>query len=246
MLLSANFDSPFYPFSKEKAENTLKGAEYIPYKLLMYFLDLPDANGYLPIDDNSRPRVRLLKYLWYDGEDPLSEPLPTPAQKRSLIFDPDTPVVNSDELKVQHPKGYRLLWQKVRGQVMTEAQTLIKCYLGRIFENEPFVTTIGIRFEIITNVNFETNTRTDAYARAFNIEQCIREALSGVNFAGIGTVTFSRRAHTDNGSYIIWDDAQNVGRSLHCSVSWAENSSGIDGGCGPAGRASPSLKRAVF
>lgn len=217
-----DFSSPTYPYTRDIQRNTLRGAEEIPYQLLTYLLDMPDANGYRPVDDNARPRVRFAKYLWYDGARPLSEPLPTPEQKKSLIFDPDNPDLNTDEDKAAHPKGYRLLWQRVRGQAMLEAKTQVKCYIGRIFENRPFITTIGVRFDVMTNVNFETNTRTDAYARSFDIEQCIWEALNGVNMTGIGAVSFARAAHPDNGSTFIYDDGQNFGRSLHCSIDWAD------------------------
>lgn len=227
-----DFASPTYPYSRDFAQNTLRGAEDIPYKMLIYLLDLPDANGYLPVDDNDRPRVRFAKYVWNDGARPLSGPLPTPEQKRSLIFDPDAPDLNTDEEKAAHPKGYRLLWQRIRGQSILEAQTIVKCYIGRIFENGPFITTLGVRFDITTNVNFETNTRTNAYARSFDIEQSIREALAGVNMTGIGTISFSRLAHPDNGSTYLYDDGQNIGRTLHCSVDWADaGAAEITGAC---------------
>mgnify|MGYP003300989585 CR=1 FL=1 len=69
-----SFDSPFYPYEKVQDFNTLKGAEEIPYKILMYLLDLPDRHGYEPVDDNSRARVRLIKYLYYDEPNPLARP----------------------------------------------------------------------------------------------------------------------------------------------------------------------------
>lgn len=227
-----SFDSPTYPYSRVIEENTLHGAELIPHKLLNYIMDLPDEAGYTPRESNDYPRARLMRYLWYDDDRPLDNPLPTPAQKLSLVFNGENPDLTTDEEKAKHPKGYRLFWQKVIGQSGTEAKTIIKCYLGRIFDNQPFITTIGIRWEIWTNVNFQTNTRTTAYARAFNIEQCIREALAGVNITGVGTVTFSRRAHADNGSNLLWDDGQNLGRSLHCSLDWADGTQeAINGGC---------------
>lgn len=223
MTARADFSSPYYPYEKVvTGANTLKGAEMIPYRLLNYLLDLPDAAGYVPVDDNTRPRVRFAKLLWYDGSRPLDEPLPDAAQKLSLLFDPDAPAQNSEEEKELHPKGYRLLWQRVRGQSELEAGTVVKCYVGRIFEQRKFVSTIGIQFEICVNVNLETNTRTSAYQRSFDIEQCIREALDGVNLSGIGTVSFARGDHPDNGSVPWWDEVTNVGRSVHCSVTWAE------------------------
>lgn len=101
--------SPYYPYEKvQTGYLTMQGTEEIPYQILQYLLDLPDANGYVPVDDNNRPRVRLAKYLWYDGAQPLSQPLPTVQEKLSMLFDGDSPVPNTDEQKTAHPKGYRL------------------------------------------------------------------------------------------------------------------------------------------
>lgn len=203
----------------------MRGTEDIPLKILLYLLDLPDENGYAPVDDNSRPRVRLIKYLFYDGKNPLAQPLPTPKEKLSMLFDPDCPVLNSDAAKKKHPKGYRLFWQRAIGQSQTEAQSKVCCYMGRIYSSgrNPFETEIGIRFDIGVNVNLETNLGTNSYERSYNIEQCLREALNGVNFAGIGTISFARADHADNGSVPIWDESTNIGRSVHCSLSWAES-----------------------
>lgn len=225
-----SFDSPFYPYERVTAENALKGAELVPMKLLRYLLDLPDAEGYTPVDDNSRPRVRFAKYLWYDGEDPLSQPLPTPQEKLSLLYDPKHPDVNSDEEKAAHPKGYRLLWQRVRQQSVTEAQTLVKCYFGRIFNPRPFLTTMGVTWEIWVASGFETNLATEVYSRSFAIEQCIREALAGVNLTGIGAVSFDRTEHAGNGSENIYNQGSMTGRLLGCSISWSDAGENVTNG----------------
>ena len=106
-----DFASPYYPYKKViTGANTLKGAEQIPYKLLIYLLDLPDAEGYYPADDNDRPRVRLAKYLWYEDQFPLTQRLPTPEQKRSMLFDPSHPVIDSDEEKEALEKYFDILY----------------------------------------------------------------------------------------------------------------------------------------
>lgn len=221
----SNFDSPFYPYEKVYAYNGLKGAENIPYKILVYLLDLPLSDGYVPVDDNARPRVRLAKYLWYDEPNPLSQALPTPAQKLSLLFDGEHPVIDTDDLKAAHPKGYRMYWQVFFGQSQTEAKTTLKCYMGRSYSPDGFHTRLGVTFEVLCNVNLETNTKTAAYARAYDIEQCIIEALNGVNMAGVGTFELSRGHHGDNGSRPISDSGTNVGRELKMSLEWAEGNS---------------------
>lgn len=230
-----DFNSPFYPYEKLSAANTMRGSEKIPHKLLLYLLDLPDAAGYVPRDDNDRARVRLAKYLWYDEPNPLSRPLPTPDEKLSMLFDPENPDINSDADKAKHTKGYRLFFQKIIGQSQLDAQTMLKCYVGRVMENRKYFTSIGIRFEIFCNVNLETNTKTNAYQRSYDIEQCLHEALDGVNMAGIGTISFCRADHGDNGSGIIYDEATNFGRTVNFSILWSEGTGDEDSGCGGCG-----------
>lgn len=218
-----SFSSPYYPYEKViSGAVTLKGAEYIPNKLLYYLLDLPDSFGYVPVDDNERPRVRLAKYIYYDDDRPLDNPLPSPKEKLSILFDPQRPDINTDEDKLLHPKGYRLFMQRMIGQSQLEAQTLLKCYIGRIFEAYKFETIIGLNFEVWTNVNLETNTKTAAYDRSFAIEQCLHEALDGVNIAGIGTISFARYDHSYNGSEVLYDSTTGLGRLINCSLTWEE------------------------
>lgn len=64
----------------------LPGAEEIPHKLLTYLMDLPLPDGYEPVDDNTRPRVRLMKYLWHDGAKPLGERCPRPRKSRAFFL----------------------------------------------------------------------------------------------------------------------------------------------------------------
>lgn len=219
-----DFNSPYYPYEKViKGANSLSGAEYIPKKLLTYLLDLPDKHGYEPQDDNKRPRVRFIKYLFYDGENPLSEALPTAEQKLSLLFEPEHPDINTKELTKKHPKGYRLIWQRQIGESQLKAMTIVKCYISRTYSDTPFQSCLGFHFDILTNNNFEANMKVDAYSRAFAIEQAIYEALNGVNIAGVGTVSFNRRDHADAGSEPLYDERTNVGRQLRGSILWQEN-----------------------
>ena len=61
-------------------------------------------------------------------------------------------------------------------------------------------------------------------ASAYDMEQCIIEALNGVNLAGIGVCDFSRAAHADNGSRPVYDQTGTVvGRELKMSIHWAES-----------------------
>ena len=221
--------NPYHPYHKVIAgANTLLGAEGLPELLLRYLLDLPEE-GYEPPSDNRYPRARLARLLWYDGPGALSGPLPTAEQKRSLLFDPAFPVVDTAELRELHPKGYRLYAQKAVLPAQTAAQTVVRCFLNRIYDRSSFVTAIGVRFEILVNTGLETRvTGSDLplETRAFLVEQSIREALSGVNLTGLGTVSFSRADHSDNGSGLLSDSGVNVGRWVCCSVQWAEGEEG--------------------
>ena len=124
------FVAPFYPFEKVSTGfNTLKGADLIPGILIKYLLDLPDANGYVPVDDNSRPRVRLAKYLWYDEPNPLSKNLPTPEEKLSMLFNGENAELTTEEDKAKHPKGYRLYGQSYWMATGLKAKVLLKCFM---------------------------------------------------------------------------------------------------------------------
>lgn len=224
MANQVSFDSPYYPYQKVMdGYNTMSGAENIPYKILWYLMDMPDANGYEPVDDNSRPRVRLAKYLIWDGATPLDEPLPTAQQKLSVLFDPRNPDANTELDHEAHPFGYRLYAQNNFGQSQLDAQTIIKCYIGRIVAQTPYQQVLALTFEIWTNVNYESNTQTDAYNRAFDIEQCIVEALHGVDIAGVGTVQYNQRVHGDCGSRAVYDEYTNTGRKLTMCIVWDES-----------------------
>ena len=218
-----SFSSPYYPYRKViQGSNTLRGAEIIPYKILMYLLDLSNAVGYTPVDDNERPRVRLVKYLWYDTPNPLAQPLPTEKEKLSMLYDPDNPDINTDEEKERHPKGYRIFAQRMINSSGIDAKTMLKIYPGRVLDDDDFRTVIGFQAEIWCNVNFITNTRTSAYDRTWDIEQCLREALAGVDIAGVGTIRFSRQASSYNGSEILYTDGPLSGRMLYFSTNWSE------------------------
>lgn len=222
--MNAEFDSPFYPFSKvQGGYSTYRGEEKLPKKIVNFLLDLPDRWGYAPVDDNARPRVRLMKYLCYDGADPLAQTLPGTEEKLSIVFDGEAPILDTEEQKKKHPKGYRLYPLEYWGQAQTMAQTVLKVYIGRVIPQSAFTAAIGIYFDILCNYGHETTTRTDDYARSLNIEQCLVEALNGVNIGGAGVMSFDRSAHPDNGSRAIYDEGTNVGRRLHMSLAWADS-----------------------
>lgn len=218
-----DFSSHYYPYRRIVNGVVMKGAELIPYKIMRYLLDLPDSAGYMPADDNNRPRVRLMKHLFYDCADPLSQPLPTPEEKLSILFDPEHPDINSDEQKAKHPKGYRMYTQRNVAQSLLEAKTLLKIYPGRILDPTDFRAIIGFQAEIWTSPNLHSNTRTTERDRVFDIECALRDSLDNVDMAGVGCIKFSRNDGSYNGSEVIFAENGMCGRVVYFSTAWMGN-----------------------
>jgi len=201
--------SPYWPYVKvQESYYDLSDSVSLPRKIADYLIDAPQGD-YIPPDDNSYPRCRLWKYLYHDGARPLEQSLPTIAEKMSVVFNPDDPQNPPTE------KGYRLIPQIFTRQSQEKAQTRINVYMGRTVPmNEEMRIALAVTFRIWTHYTYELNTRSDEYSRAFAIEQCLIEALHGVNMDGIGTFFFSKMVHPDCGSGVMYDGETNVGREL--------------------------------
>ena len=111
-------------------------------------------------------------------------------------------------------------------QSVLSAKSMLKVYVGRVLDTDDFRTIIGMQAEIWSNVNYVTNTKTSAYDRTFDIEQCLREALAGVDIAGVGTIRFSRQDSSYNGSEVLYTDSEMVGRMVYFSTAWSEGGGG--------------------
>lgn len=233
--MALDFSNPWYPYDRPNpGVLRYRGISEIPGKLIRYLMDLPDANGYAPADDNERPRVRLAKLLWYDGENPLAQPLPTPEQKVSMLWKGDHSVLNTDEDKAKHPKGYRIYGQTFWMPADFDAGSWIKVYMGRILPYSEFEAELGISIEIGVNYAQDNNLKTTAYSRVVQIGEAILDALHEVNIDGVGGLHFNRRSHMDDGAHPWHDDGTNIGWTLGFSLSWAEaNGPGpVEAGCG--------------
>lgn len=224
MASNVSFQSPYYPYEKNTsgAFNGLKGAEFIPYKLLMYLLDLPDKYGYEPVDDNERPRVRLIKYLYYDDQNPLAQPLPTPEQKLSLVYNGENAQLDGDEDKKNHPKGYRIWPQIYTLPSELDARALLKCYMAREIPRNDYKTVLGVNFDLTLNYALDNITRTKAYSRMYAMHQCIVEALHGVNIAGIGTVHYNKTVHGDCGYTLYHSEGTQIYSDTFLAIEWQE------------------------
>ena len=218
-----DFNSPYYPFEKVvTGANGLKGAENIPNTILKYLLDLPDKNGYVPKDDNSRPRVRLIKYIYYDEPNPLAKPLPTPEQKLSLLYDGMNPDINTDEDKLNHPVSYRIFGQQYELQSPTEAKTILRCFMAREIARSQNKTILGLNFETIVDYALDSNVKTEVYSRMYAIHQCLVEALNGVNIAGIGTIAYSKQIHGDSGYTLYHTEGNFLYGDTFFGIDWQE------------------------
>lgn len=226
MIVSA--DSPYYPYAKvQTGFSPMDKAAEIPTLICRYLMDLP-LPGYTPPDNNDFPRVRLMKRLWYDTENPLGQPVPTPTEKLSMLFDGDNPVLNTDEQKAHHPQGYRIYPLEYWMQSQSEAKASLKVYMGREIPLDDFTQEIGIIFDIYVNANLETGMGVGSLSKVYAMEKDIIAALHGVNITGIGTITYNRLAHADDGSRPYYDESgTNVGRRLNMSVRYSNSEGGV-------------------
>lgn len=205
-----NPNSQWYPYNKVyEGYFDLSDTDEIPRKIMDYILDMPDGNGYTPKDDNKYARCRLWKYLYYDGARPTDNPLPTPKQKKEVLFNPDMAEQPPTE------KGYRLIPQIYIKPAQENAQTRIYVYMGRDIAESDFKIQSSVVFDIWTNYTQESNSKlNEAYSRVGAIQQCLIQAFHGVNMAGVGTFYFNRSKHPDCGTELLSDKDSNVGRRL--------------------------------
>lgn len=208
--------SPTYPYERLQQYNRMNGAEEIPRQVINYLMDMP-LPGYQPQDGAAYPRSHLMKYLYYDEAYPLEQPLPTPAQKLSLVFDPMQPTQPPDA-----NKGYRIFPQQYVAQAQVLAATTLYVHMGTSVAMAVNRTELSIVFEIMTNVNYESNAGNVA-SRTWAMECAVLDALNGVNLNGIGTFYFDRKQHPNCGSWDISDRGTNVGRQIVMGLTWCPN-----------------------
>ena len=216
--------SKYYPYQKTQEQFfTLEQTVFVPRMIADYLIDAPTAE-YTPPDDNSYPRARLWKWLYYDGAKPLENTLPMIGEKMSVVFDPTCPE------KAPTPKGYRLIPQIFIKQSQTVGQTRVHIYMGRsVPSRDDLSIAISVIFDIYTHYTYEANSESDEYSRCLAIEQAIIESLHGVNMTGVGSFYMSKSRHPDCGSTVIYDGNTNVGRRLTMAL---EISTTIDNGFG--------------
>ena len=197
----------YSPYTKVYDFFGMSDLDIVPLKLRDYLLCMPSKECPNPILTNENPRVRLVKYLYYDTPNPLEEPMPSVEERQSIVFDPFHPTDPTQ-------KRFRVFTQMAVNQAELEGSTILRIVMGKTIPYTPFSASIGVEFVILSNYALEANTRTTALSRTYSIELCILEALNGVNIDGVGAFMFSRGVHPDCGSRMIYDEKMNVGRAL--------------------------------
>lgn len=205
------------PYTKIQSYATLPGSGELLKKIVDYLLDMP-AKGHTPFDSNDCPRARIARYLYWDCSLPLSQTLPTPAQKKQLIYDPENPTTPPDATR-----GYRVYPLIAITQAQKDAQSRLYIYMGRTVPSSVFRSEQAIAFRILCSTVYDTNTKESAWSRSYGIAQSILEALNGVNISGVGTFYFDRRQHGDCGMRPITDESMNVGYDLTMACTFMGN-----------------------
>lgn len=207
-------DNPYFPYRKVADYTTFPDAETLLKKVVDYLMDFP-MRGYEPPSDTSTPRSRLIRLLYYDTPHPLEEPLPTPAQKISVIFDPESPDVPPDK-----EKGYRVYPMIYPIQAESMGRTSLKIFMSYAKPVSDYRAEQGICFEVLTNTAYENNEGGVSLSRTYQICIEILRALNGVNMDGVGGFYFDRRLHTECGLEPIADRNQNVGYRLTMGLTY--------------------------
>lgn len=218
-------DNPYFPYQKVADYTTIPDAETLLKKIVDYLLDFP-MKGYTPPNDTSTPRSRLSRLLYYDVPHPLGQPLPTPAQKISMVFDPESPDVPPDK-----DKGYRVYPMIYPIQAESMGRTSLKIFMGYAKPVSPMRVEQSVMFEVLSNTALEGNQATTSLSRTYQICVEILRALNGVNMEGVGGFYFDGRQLTDCGLEPIADKSQNVGYRLTMGLTFMGSEDETSCGC---------------
>lgn len=202
-----NDKQQYYPYERVQGYGTLPNLEDIPRQVRDYLMDMP-SQGYTPPDDNDSFRCRLMKRLYHDGANPLSMSLPTPEEKRSIVFDPAHPDTPPTE------KRYRIFTQQLVHQAQTHGVTTMRIYMGRVVPVDSYKARASISIEFLTNAAYDANMKTTDLSRTFSMACDAQRALSGVNMSAGTVFAFDRREHSDAAIIPINDETTNVGYRL--------------------------------
>ena len=204
-------ESPYYPYRKVTDDETLAGAEKLPYVLTKYLMDL-SLPGYTPPSDNRYPRARLKKLLYWDTPDALERPLPTDKQMLSVFFDSKDPGTPPDPAR-----GYRIYPQELTYQAQTDSQSILRVYMGenmKLPSKGGFVLRQTVIYTVICGYAIESNLYGPVKSRGYALAQAIIEATAGINFGGVGGMEMKRLTKFD-------DERSNTGYKIYQQIDWA-------------------------
>lgn len=202
-----NDTQQYYPYTRVQGYGTLPNLEDIPIRVRDYLMDMPSP-GYTPPDDNQSFRCRLMKHLYHDGPNPLSQKLPSPAEKMQIVYDPENPDTPPTE------KRYRIFTQQLVHEAQTHGTTVMRIYMGRVVPINSYTARASVTLEFLTNAAYESNTKSTDLSRTYAMACDAQRALSGVNMTAGTTFSFDRREHPDACIVPINDETTNVGYRL--------------------------------
>lgn len=197
----------YYPYTRVNGYGTLPNLEDVPKMVRDYLMDMPQK-GYDPPDNNESYRCCLMKYLYYDGENPLSQKLPTAQEKMSVVYNPASPD------KPPTDKKYRIFTQQLVNEAQTSGVTTLRIYMGRVIPVDAYTARASVIIECLTNAAYDANTKTTDLSRTYAMACLAQRALSGVNMGAGMTFSFNRMEHADASIQPINDETTNVGYRL--------------------------------
>lgn len=211
----ADINSPYWPYERVMDYASIPHTEFFLKKIVDYLMDLP-GKGYVPKDNNDYPRCRIWKMLYWDAEDPLSMPLPTPEQKLSVLYDPKNPDTPPDKKRLY--RFFPMIYTSPQAEYI--GAVTMKVILGPARGTSPFRIDQCVTFEVMSNSAYENNAQRNILSRTYDIVSSLIKALNGVNIDGVGTFYFDRRQNPDCEITPVWDKASNVGYDLTMGVSF--------------------------
>lgn len=208
------FTDPIY--EKTYRFNDMPNAENLTNEIATYLLDLPKA-GYMPQDTGAR--ADLIRMLYYDVPDALdrsAHELPTPQQKKTLIYNPKIPTPTA----TQAPQGYRIFFQPRIGETQTEQKTELRIFMGETYPVSDYRAIQAIEFQILCGMSLDT--MQGGVSRSYLILLDIIRALNGVDIgSGSNTIHFNREYYHFSGSEYFNDGRFNVGYYLRMATEFS-------------------------
>ena len=193
--------------------NTYTNTKALCYKVLDFLLDLPymRSDGKITEPHEDGARADLIKYIFYDDNNPLANPLPTVPQKKQIKYDP----LNPNDPPIGD-KGYRIFGQSKTLETQKSSSVELRIFPAVVVPNNQSSGIFFIAFECWSNMQYKQLLNFED--RTYNMCLCILNALIGRNIDGIGTVFFDNSGDKGRGYCRLVDDLKdyyyNLGHTL--------------------------------